>query len=101
MIDLSFSVRNPFHNEKKNPWRDLYQGEWLIGKNTALEIGFFKYNYTLFSFGLSTNFTGSDHAGPSLEISLFGWEFRIAMPDTRHWNYDENRWYTYKDGEKE
>jgi hypothetical protein len=43
MIDLSFSVRNPFHNEKKNPWRDLYQGEWLIGKNTALEIGFFKF----------------------------------------------------------
>jgi hypothetical protein len=100
MIRLHFSLANPWHNEAKYPWRDLYQGEWQITKHKNLEIGFFFYMYKLFEFDLDIEWRGNDHAGPKFEFCILGLEFRIAMPDTRHWHYSENRWIDYNDPEE-
>jgi hypothetical protein len=92
MIRIDFSLGNPF---KHKPWRDLYQGEWLITKNTVFEIGFFRYAYNIAEVTLDLRWQGSDHAGPEFEIGLFGWQMRLALKDTRHWDYQNNTWQKY------
>jgi len=94
MINFNLGIQNPFHSEKKSPWQSLYQGEWIVAKNKTLEIGFFHYTYELLGINVDTRWRGSDHAGPSLEINLFGWQACISLPDHRHWNSNENRWNT-------
>lgn len=94
MIDLRIRIKNPFHNEVKSPWKSIYQWEKLITTNKFLEIGFFKYAYSLFEFNLNTDVRGTDHAGPDFSLSVLGYEFRIAMRDKRHWNYENNSWET-------
>lgn len=96
MITVSFIVRNPWHNETKNPWRDIYQQAWPLFKHKTLEVGIFKYAYNLFELSVGLNFRGSDHAGPSLNISLFGWEIYVGLPDSRHWDYKNNCWEAYE-----
>lgn len=98
MIDFRFSIKNPF---KCGEWVDLYQGEWLITKNKVFEVGFFNYRYNLFEFDLDLNWFGSDHAGPEFKLNIFGFEVRVALRDTRHWNHKENRWYRYTQGVEE
>lgn len=97
MINFNLTIRNPFHNERKSPWKSLYQGEWHVAKHKTLEIGFFKYGYNLFECRVDLKWKGDDHAGPSFELTVLGWEFRIALPDTRHWHYEKNRWINYDD----
>lgn len=92
MIRIDFAIANPF---KHKEWKDLYQGEWLISKHKVLEIGFFKYAWNLVEFELDLRWCGSDHAGPKLELGLFGWQVRIAIADTRHWNQKINSWEKY------
>jgi hypothetical protein len=100
VIRLNLSLTNPWHNDDRYPWRDLYQGEWQITKHTNLEVGVFFYLRNLFEFNLDIEWRGNDHAGPQFEIAILGLEFRIAMPDTRHWYYSKNRWINYDDPEE-
>lgn len=46
-----------------------------------------------FHFSLDLNWRGEDHAGPELELGLWGHEIRVKLYDNRHWNYKESRWY--------
>lgn len=92
MISFSLIIRNPWHNEVKNPWRDLYQKAWPLFEHKTLEVGVFNYTYNLFELSIGLNFRGSDHAGPTFNLSLFGWEFYIGLPDSRHWNYKDGDW---------
>ena len=96
MIRFYLNIANPFHNEEKGPWKSLFQREKKISKHTLMEIGFFRYHYSLFKLAFGTEFSGRDHAGPEFEISILGYEFRISFSDTRHWNYDNNCWETYQ-----
>ncbi len=95
MFELRIRIANPFHKEIKSPWKSIYQVEKLITKHKAIEFGVFKYSYSLFEFNLDTRFRGSDHAGPEFGLSVLGYEIRLAMHDTRHWDYDKDCWYEY------
>ena len=46
-----------------------------------------------FHFSLDLNWRGEDHAGPELELGVWGHEIRLKLYDNRHWNYKESRWY--------
>lgn len=94
MIDFRFTIKNPFHSEDKSPWRPIFQKEKLISKYKVLEIGFFKYAYFLFELSMSTAFSGGDHAGPKFVLSVLGYEFCIGIYDSRHWDYELNKWST-------
>ena len=54
MIYFNFTIQNPWHNEKKSPWKDLFQGEWLITKNKTFELMFDYYSYDWFELGFDT-----------------------------------------------
>lgn len=95
MIYFNFTVQNPWHNEKRRPWQDLFQGEWFITKNKIFEFRLDYYTYDWFEFSLDTRWRGEDHAGPKFALNLFGLGAVIAIRDNRHWNRDENRWVNY------
>lgn len=97
MINLQFSIQNPWHNEKRWPWHDLYQSVWRITKNKTLEICIELYSYNLVHFELNTRFWGRDHAGPNLSFGLLGLGFQVQLYDNRHWNYEKNTWETYNE----
>lgn len=92
MIYCSFNIANPF---KHDPFKNYWQHEFLITKHKSLDIGFYKYAWNLFEFQLDLRWQGSDHAGPSLEIGIFGYTARLGISDTRHWNSETNDWERY------
>ena len=92
MIRIDLVIANPF---KHKPWKSLYQGKWNISKNKTLEIGFFRYAFNIAEISLDLRWKGSDHAGPIVELGLFGWQIRIAIPDHRHWDSVNSRWHNY------
>lgn len=92
MINFHLIIQNPWHNEKKNPWRDLYQRDIAVSKHKTLEIGIFRYWFNLVDVAIDLRFRGQSHAGPKLSISVLSWEFSIGLVDNRHWDYDNNTW---------
>lgn len=95
MIYLNFTIQNPWHNESKNPWRDLGQDEWHITKNKLFCFRLDHYTHDWFEFGINTRWRGDDHAGPSIDLRVLGLGVHIGIRDYRHWNYEENRWVNY------
>ena len=100
MIYFNFTIQNPWHNEKKSPWRDLFQGEWSVTKNKTFELLFDYYTFDWCEFGVDTRWRGQDHAGPSCDLRIFGLGIRFALRDNRHWNSDANRWVNYDNPEE-
>ena len=45
-----------------------------------------------FHIELNIQFSGSDHAGPSFEISFFGYIINLHIYDNRHWDQEKNTW---------
>lgn len=95
MIYFKFSIKNPFHNEKKNPWKNYFQDEKQISEHKVLEYEFSKYMFKLFDLELETSFTGCDHAGPKFTLTILGYTVSVGIYDTRHWHFDEERWMNY------
>ena len=55
--------------------------------------------YALFHFEFRVSWM-TDHAGVSLWLGLFGFDLGLHFYDTRHWDYENNRWEVYEeDGE--
>lgn len=89
MIFFRVAVQWPF---KSLPWRDIWQREFWLSKNKALELGLDFYLHDLFELAVNLYFPRGDHAGPSIEFRVFGLGFRIAVRDRRHWNHDAYMW---------
>lgn len=99
MIYLATAIINPWHTDKKHPWKEIYQEEWTWGNNNLnILIDFYPRN--LFKFELDINWRGHDHAGPEFDITVLGLGFKIGLTDVRHWNYDKNRWVDYSNKEE-
>ena len=89
MINFNFELRNPFSNR----FDTLYYKDAEFENNKFGEIQVMKdTNIVMFQVRFSTR---CDHAGMELGIGLLGYSVRIQYCNTRHWNYDEGRYYVY------
>lgn len=96
MIDVFLRINNPF--PPKNP--DMKQRDFVVWepritwtKNKAFCFQFSQSPpYQLFEFSLGTNWRGSDHAGPHLDLTLFGFFLHMNLYDIRHWDYENDCW---------
>lgn len=100
MIYFNFTIQNPWHTDKRQPWKDIFQGQWKITRNKNFEFRLDYYTYDWFEFGLNTRWRGEDHAGVAVDIRLFGLGVSVGVSDQRHWNYDKNRWVDYSNREE-
>ena len=93
MIYLSFLLKNPFH--RKNDFRSLFERGGRLFGNKNWEAQLVRYTYNALELEFNTNFTGSDHAGPSLSIGLLGFTASVKIYDGRHWDHKSNAWERY------
>lgn len=93
MIYFNINIRNPF-------WGDRFETikYWSCDKprnHKAWEIQVMKDCELLrIEFDFTTR---QDHAGVTLELGLLGYKINFGYHDTRHWNYEKNRWINYDD----
>ena len=89
MINLSFSLRNPFSDR----WRMIkcWSGQLSTNKYWEVQIdetadlisGDFRYTMR------------QDHAGLFLSVGLVGYEVILNIYDHRHWDQETNDWVKY------
>jgi hypothetical protein len=89
MIRFRFGVASPFRYEK---FRNIWDRNWAVTKNKTLELQFYWFAYELISCDIDLAWRGEDHAGPSFELNILGWNFRIALEDNRHWDEERHCW---------
>ena len=96
MIRFGFGIAWPFRHRDKQKHFVLFEKHIAAHKYFELQFSQFGLDQ-LIEFDLDLNWRGHDHAGPRLELSLFGYFFAVKIYDNRHWNYDENRWENDRD----
>jgi hypothetical protein len=89
MFNVDFTIDWP----KSSRWGVIFNKDWSLSKNKAVEVNFYKTSHII-NFHLNAQFVGVDHAGASVSIGLVGLSLEIRLYDSRHWNYNANRWMT-------
>jgi hypothetical protein len=87
MINLEFSISNPFSNR----WDTLFFKNGTLPKHKAWEFNGYRTNQII-DVEFKLTFKG-DHAGLKTMFGLFGFNLEFSVYDTRHWNYEKNRFY--------
>jgi len=92
MISFNFNIANPWSNRFENLWCRAYDTPF---KYKFIELELVKDGVILsFMFRLATR---TDHAGLRLELGLLGHSFNFNFYDSRHWNYEQGRYYSYSE----
>lgn len=101
MIRLRLTISNPFFKPGKDGGKDYFYKHKTLSKNKSFEIQISKWSNisTAFVFDLDLNWKGDDHAGPHLEIDLFGFMLDVKIYDHRHWDYENHKWEVYDEQE--
>lgn len=94
-FNINLKITNPCF--KKNIFKSFFSFEKTICKNKSFELEVYYHNYDLLGFTIDLSFTGSDHAGPKLEICFLGLTAEITIYDHRHWNYENDTWEEYSE----
>ena len=89
MIRFIFSIANW---RKPCEFRNIYNRAWAVSQNRTLEIQFDRYDYDLLGISFDLRWRGQSHAGPDFELNILGWNFRISLPDNRHWDRETDDW---------
>lgn len=89
----------------KKPTHDLICEDWNLSKNKNLSIqltkGMSTQVYELFLLKFDFTPWGRDHAGLQFELCLFDITFHLEFYDSRHWDYENNKWEVYEEAVKE
>lgn len=89
MINLSFSILNPF---SKDYFKPLYSRWGKISTNKSWEFEVYKQDQTILELNIDTCFIGKDHAGITLYLSLLSYAVCVIIQDNRHWDYETHTW---------
>jgi hypothetical protein len=87
-----FFALNFKRKKSESIFRHLYLFVKRISKNKTFEFQIMYYFHYWFNIELNLIFSGKDHAGPSFEISFFGYILNISIHDNRHWDKEKNDW---------
>lgn len=93
MINIKLNLHNPFSKEN---FKNFYSKNFKLITHKYFEFQLIRYGINLFEFELDLSFRGHDHAGPSLELGIFGYLVYIRIYDNRHWDYTNNCWEEYE-----
>lgn len=89
MLNLNFSLENPFGSKFKNlgclstkiTEHKACELQHCYDATTLLQV---EFNYAI----------RRDHAGLKVTFTLFGYTLYFQLYDVRHWNYNTNKWST-------
>lgn len=92
MIYFNFNIRNPWWPDRfanllcrsgNTPWKHKHWEVEVIKNDNLLRV---EAEYTI----------RQDHSGINLELGLLGYELHLKLYDSRHWDYEKGKWYTYE-----
>jgi hypothetical protein len=92
MIYFKLRMANPFFRPQPDfentdyYWKDV---NLTKHKNFEIQISRFEPDH-VFDVAVDLCWWGRDHAGPELDINLWGFMFNMKVYDSRHWNHDEH-----------
>ena len=92
MIDFSLRIKNPFSNRE---YTSVWEGSRKLTKNKSVEAQLDRSS-VVFAIGFGLSFR-CDHAGLTVDLGLFSWDFTGQFYDNRHWDYKNNTWESYDD----
>jgi hypothetical protein len=92
LIYLNFKIKNPF---VRDSFKNLFCRSGHIVGHKYWEFELWSVD-ELVDIELRLEWSGSDHAGPHIQICLFGIGIAAKIYDNRHWNYDTNAWEIYE-----
>lgn len=92
MIEIRLAIKHP---RRKENFKNLFSKTKQLNKHKFFEFEIIRYKYYFFEFDLVTSWRGRDHAGPNLEIGIFGYSICLKIYDSRHWNHVTNNWENY------
>lgn len=103
MIFFKFIVDNPWHRPRDDfESRDFFYKDGSFTRHKHWEVQVSRWAPdSLAEIDIDLRWRGSDHAGPSIEIELFGFMLAAKIYDSRHWNHDAGRWYTEEEARAE
>ena len=88
MINLNLSLANPWYKEN---FKNLFGKFGTLNPHTVWEFEVIRYSRTLFEVAFEWT-VRTDHAGPHIELGLFGYTVSARIYDTRHWDHNKNCW---------
>jgi hypothetical protein len=92
MINIAFSLTNPW---SRSTWGNLTAWSKLFSNSKAVEVNTYRSD-NLIAVDLAWT-RKCDHAGVRLELCLFGYDLELHFYDTRHWDYERERFWNLKD----
>ena len=94
MIEFIFRINHPRPNDRTEQ-KDYVMWDKRLSKNWATELQISRMPLrNIFEIYVDTSWTGKDHAGPRLELTVFNWFFNFQIYNVNHWNWNEGRFYT-------
>lgn len=95
MINFSFNIGWPWFKNTKSIWTgDYFYKACKITKHKTLELQFSKGGDSIIGGSFRWD-ARCDHAGVTIDFSLFRRFLYITFSDNRHWNDDEDRYVNY------
>jgi hypothetical protein len=94
MIYFRFKSLNPFWKRMPDfPKKDYLYKQAKLTKNKSFEIQSFRVDpYYLCDLTLDLHWWGSNHAGPELEINIWGFVFYVKIYDRRRCDLESHMW---------
>ena len=93
MIHFMLSIINS--HAKDGGFKTVFDRSATVSTNKFVELQAYRGSSEIFQIKLTTVWRGRDHAGPEIELTLFGWGIILSLLDKRHWDYDNNCWGKY------
>lgn len=93
---IRFSMLNPFY-KKDVHGKDYFYQHWTISANKSAEIQISKFSRCyIFDCKIDLHWWGEDHAGPEIDLNIWGYMFNAKIYDRRHWDYENHRWEEHR-----
>ena len=90
LFNLQTQIYLPFDH-----FKNLGSISGHISSNKAWELEHTYYSGSLLDIDISLS-VREHHAGFEITLGLFGYSVHFQIYDTRHWNYELNRWEHYE-----
>lgn len=85
MIGFRFKIYNPFLADPDEGWKTIADRSWRLTTYKNVELALYRAPGTWLNVGCHYYAKRPyDHAGFSIDLALFGYEFQIVLYDSRH-----------------
>jgi hypothetical protein len=103
MIFFKFQIDNPWFSPQEDfTDKNYYWKNVKLSENKNFEILLSRSEARdILDLNIDLRWWGQDHQGPELDVTLLGFMFDVKIYDSRHWNWEKNRWQTKEETQAE